>query len=113
VAGGGATRWGAVVRADSPDDLTAAGWAAVEQHGVRTVIDLRNNDERDGAAERQPHGITSIHVAHDAIEERDSGTNGRGARRAPPRSTTGLTWTASRSAAHVLVHCAPDATEPG
>lgn len=45
-AGSGATRWGAVVRADALDGLTSAGWAALAAHGVRTIIDLRNDDER-------------------------------------------------------------------
>jgi protein-tyrosine phosphatase len=35
-----------VVRADAVDRLTADGWAALRAHGVRTVIDLRNEDER-------------------------------------------------------------------
>jgi protein-tyrosine phosphatase len=35
------TRWGAVVRSDTPAKLTAAGWAALYAHDVRTVISLR------------------------------------------------------------------------
>jgi protein tyrosine/serine phosphatase len=31
------TRWGALVRADAVDRLTAAGWAALHDHGVRTI----------------------------------------------------------------------------
>lgn len=44
--GGLATRWGrstlrgAVVRSDHPAKLTAAGWAALVDHGVRTVVTL-------------------------------------------------------------------------
>ena len=38
-------RRGALVRADALERLTADGWAALEAHGVRTVIDLRNDDE--------------------------------------------------------------------
>ncbi|HEY4790569.1 MAG TPA: tyrosine-protein phosphatase, partial [Actinomycetes bacterium] len=44
-AGGGETRWGAVVRSDSLADLTAAGQAALAGYGVRTIIDLRLADE--------------------------------------------------------------------
>ncbi|MER7010059.1 tyrosine-protein phosphatase [Saccharopolyspora sp. NPDC000359] len=36
----GRTRWGAVIRGDHPSGLTAAGWQALRQHGVRTIIDL-------------------------------------------------------------------------
>lgn len=61
-AGGRPTRWRSVVRADSLDHLTAAGWAAVRAYGVRTVVDLRNGDERvgEGAAERP--GVTTVHT---------------------------------------------------
>src|SRR5215207_4136872 len=43
---GRATLCGRVVRADSLDGLTATGWAALMAYGVRTIIDLRNDDER-------------------------------------------------------------------
>lgn len=46
MAGGRETRWGAVVRADALDRLTATGWSALKAYGVRTIIDLRNDDER-------------------------------------------------------------------
>jgi protein tyrosine/serine phosphatase len=55
VAGGGSTRWGAVVRSDTLDRLTPAGWSAVAAHGVRTVIDLRTDGEhRVGSGYRPP-----------------------------------------------------------
>ena len=44
-ADGRLTRWGAVVRADAVDRLTESGWAALQAHGIRTVIDLRNDSE--------------------------------------------------------------------
>jgi len=37
--------WGQLVRADGLDQLTAVGWAALVNHGVRTIVDLRNPDE--------------------------------------------------------------------
>jgi hypothetical protein len=40
------TRWRSIIRSDSLDDLTSAARAAMRDHGVRTVIDLRNADER-------------------------------------------------------------------
>jgi len=43
---GGETRYGAVVRADSVRQLSDEGWQALVDHGVRTVIDLRGDDER-------------------------------------------------------------------
>lgn len=47
------TRHGAVVRADSIRQLSDAGWRALVEHGIRTVVDLRGEDERvdDPAAE--------------------------------------------------------------
>lgn len=43
--GGGETRWRAVIRADSVRQLTEAGWQSVVDYGVRTVVDLRSNEE--------------------------------------------------------------------
>ena len=35
------TRWGAVVRSDTPARLTEAGWSALHEYGIRTIITLR------------------------------------------------------------------------
>lgn len=40
------TRFGAYVRADSVERLTDAGWQALVDYGVRTVVDLRLAEER-------------------------------------------------------------------
>lgn len=61
---GRTTRRGAVVRADSADRLTAEGWAALWSHGVRTVLDLRNDAEREEGSPR-PSGLTTVHVPPD------------------------------------------------
>jgi protein tyrosine/serine phosphatase len=37
------TRWGAVVRSDTPARLTAAGWSALYAYGIRTIISLRTH----------------------------------------------------------------------
>jgi protein-tyrosine phosphatase len=42
---GGTTRRGAVVRSDNARRLTDAGWQALADHGVRTVVDLRWPEE--------------------------------------------------------------------
>jgi protein-tyrosine phosphatase len=47
---GRVTRWGAVVRSDHPARLTAAGWSALYEHGIRTIISLAS----DGYSEEQP-----------------------------------------------------------
>jgi hypothetical protein len=68
-AGGRTIRRGALVRADALDRLSAAGWRALVAHGVRTVLDLRNDDERHGDAAPRPAAITTVSVALDRIED--------------------------------------------
>ncbi len=45
---GATTRFGRVVRADNLRQLTAPGWHAALAHGIRTVVDLRFDEERRG-----------------------------------------------------------------
>ncbi len=59
------------MRADALDRLTAAGWAALEAHGVRTVIDLRNDDEIGEDDAPRPASVTTIHYALDGMEDRE------------------------------------------
>jgi hypothetical protein len=65
------TRWGRVVRADGLDGLTADGWAALSAHGVRTVIDLRNDDELGADAAPRPASVRTIHLPLDASKDRE------------------------------------------
>ena len=66
---GRTVRPGALVRARSLDDLAEDGWATLHELGVRTLIDLRNDDER--AAAPAPPGITAIHVPLDGSDDRE------------------------------------------
>ncbi|HSB37508.1 MAG TPA: tyrosine-protein phosphatase [Gaiellaceae bacterium] len=59
-ADGGETRRGAVVRADSVRLLSGGGWRALVGHGVRTVIDLRGDHER----EEDPPAELPVEVVH-------------------------------------------------
>jgi protein-tyrosine phosphatase len=61
-ADGRVTRRGAVVRGDNPDGLTPAGWAALRAHGIRTIVDLRDEDERTGGA---PAGVEAVQLPLD------------------------------------------------
>jgi protein tyrosine/serine phosphatase len=70
-ADGRTTRRGALVRADALDELTEAGWAALAEHGVRTVVDLRNDDERRPDAAPRPPGVTRVHVPLDVSDDRE------------------------------------------
>ncbi|MBB3662200.1 MULTISPECIES: tyrosine-protein phosphatase [Prauserella salsuginis group] len=64
-ADGGMITWGAVVRSEEPRLLTEAGWQAVREHGVRTVVDLRNDDERADVV--VPSGIDVVHAPLDPV----------------------------------------------
>jgi len=59
-AGGGETRTGSIVRADSVHQLSQDGWQALVDHGIRTVIDLRGDHER----EDDPPAELPVDVVH-------------------------------------------------
>ena len=63
---GGETARGAVVRSGSPDGLSERGWAALRGYGIRTMVDLRNDDEREAAART---GIETLHLPLDGQED--------------------------------------------
>ena len=69
-AGGRLTRRGAVVRADSLSCLSAMGWQALLDHGVRTVVDLRNEAERGEDAAPRPPEIETVSVPLDGSSDR-------------------------------------------
>ena len=62
--GGGETRAGAVVRADSVRRLTDAGWDALVEYGIRRIVDLRlaSELEEDAPAE-VPVEVEVVHVS--------------------------------------------------
>jgi protein-tyrosine phosphatase len=68
-AGGGEIRWGAVVRSASPRLMTGAGWSALWEHGVRTIIDLTNDDERQPDNVPRPAEITTLHWPLDPVDD--------------------------------------------
>lgn len=61
---GGVTRFGAIVRADSPDRLSPAGWAALREYGIRTVVDLRNEGEYG-----PDHPVETVRLPLDGLDE--------------------------------------------
>lgn len=71
VSGGGRIRSGAVVRSDSIDNLTPAGWSALQSYGIATVVDLRNGHERAADAGPRPVGLTTVHVPLDDVDDVD------------------------------------------
>lgn len=71
IADGGATRWGAFVRADALARLSADGWESLVAHGVRTVVDLRNDGERVEDTAPRPDSLTTIHLPLDVSDDRE------------------------------------------
>lgn len=65
----GRIRRGALVRADALQQLSAEGWRALERHGIRTVVDLRNPDEIGEDAAARPPGLTTIRIPLDGMED--------------------------------------------
>ncbi|MER5810137.1 tyrosine-protein phosphatase [Streptomyces sp. NPDC002033] len=62
---------GVLVRSDSLDGLTARGWTTLAAHGVRTVVDLRNDGEPGVDHAPRPAGLTTLRIPLDGIEHRD------------------------------------------
>lgn len=64
---GGTTPEGVLVRSESPDLVPASGWSALRDHGIRTVVDLRQGVERDAAP--RPPWLQVRHVDHDGLAD--------------------------------------------
>jgi protein-tyrosine phosphatase len=109
-------RRGALVRARSLDRLDDAGWSALRELGVRTLVDLRNDDERGAAP--SPDGIACVHVPLDGVDDREFwaewaadwrfGTPvyyGPHLARFPDRSRTAVEAIARAQPGGVLFHC--------
>ncbi|MCT2585254.1 tyrosine-protein phosphatase [Actinophytocola sp. S1-96] len=60
-------RPGALVRMEAPTRLSAAGWTAAWDYGVRTVVDLRHADECEPELTPRPAGITTVRVPLDPV----------------------------------------------
>jgi protein-tyrosine phosphatase len=112
-ADGTVTRRGAVVRSDSLDRLTGDGWRALEAYGVRTIIDLRNDIERD--AEPYTCGCAVVHVPVEDDTDREFVDEWRpfstphyyaaALARWPERAAAAVRAVARAGAGGVVVHC--------
>jgi len=68
-ADGRETRWGVVVRSEAPHFLTADGWAALYEHGIRTIIDLRSDGEIKPDIALRPADLPVLRLPLDAAED--------------------------------------------
>jgi protein-tyrosine phosphatase len=66
-ADGRETRYGAIVRADSVRQLSDAGWRSLVDYGIRTLVDLRADVER----EEDPPRDVPVDVLHVPFMEAD------------------------------------------
>ena len=64
---GGETKYGRVVRADSIRRLTDAGWQALLDYGVKTIIDLRTDQELDA----DPPAELPLEIQHVSLFDED------------------------------------------
>ena len=65
---GDETRYDSVIRADSVRQLSDQGWAALVDYGVKTIIDLRANEE----LEADPPAELPVEVLHIPFFETDT-----------------------------------------
>jgi protein tyrosine/serine phosphatase len=66
--GGGETPRGVFFRSENVDHLTDRGWEELADAGIRTVVDLRQQAERDRDVARRPAWVHTVHVDHDRLE---------------------------------------------
>ncbi|MEQ4566828.1 tyrosine-protein phosphatase [Paenarthrobacter sp. CAP02] len=59
---------GVFFRSENVDLLTAAGWQALYDSGIRTVVDLRQRQEREMDNQERPPWVTTVHVDLDGLE---------------------------------------------
>lgn len=50
--------------------LDDRGWSELESYGVRTIVDLRNDDEVAGDRAPRPESIETVHIPLDVKEDR-------------------------------------------
>jgi protein tyrosine/serine phosphatase len=111
------TRWGAVVRSGEPR-CGPAGWAALEAHGIRSILDLRNRQECDEGRRAAHIHCVNVPLEQD-LDETDREFNHWGARglrstplyyksfltRWPDRCAAAIAAIARARPGGILIHC--------
>lgn len=66
--GGGTTPSGRLFRSENVDRVTADGWQALHDAGVRTVVDLRAPWETEKDSGTRPDWVTTVVIDHDGLD---------------------------------------------
>lgn len=116
--GGGTTPHGVFLRSENVDAVTARGWDELHAFGVRTVVDLRQDAERERDRGHRPDWLVTAHVDLDGLENadfwRDYADNGLWGTAAyflphlaamPERAGAALEAVADADKGGVLFHC--------
>ncbi len=114
------TRWRALVRSDSPARLSAAGWSALYEYGIRTIITLRTHGMVEDELNFTPRysDITTVQAEIEDITDKEflqqwAATNLWGTplyyqdalRRWPERHAAVISAIAQARPGGVLFHC--------
>src|SRR4051812_3123187 len=110
-------RRGALIRADKVSGLSAAGWSALFEHGVRTIVDLRDPSEHQPDLAPRPSALTTVSAPLEdqtdtAFWERWRSLSGTPLyyrpflERFPQRIASALAAIAEAGPGGVVVHCA-------
>ncbi len=70
-ADGTVTPSGVFFRSENVDWITGDGWQQIHDAGIRTVVDLRQQGERDTDAKERPNWLTTIHIDLDGLENKE------------------------------------------
>lgn len=116
--GGGTTPRGVFFRSESVDPVTPKGWDDVWAAGIRTVVDLRQPQERSRDRSPRPDWLTTVHVDLDGLDNQefwtgywDNGLVGTAVyflphlAAMPERTGAALTALAEAGEGGVLFHC--------
>lgn len=65
------TPWGVFYRAETIDLIQPSGWGQLKDTGIRTVVDLRQSEERAKDTQSRPDWLTIIHSDLDGIDNEE------------------------------------------
>ena len=65
------TPYGVFYRSESVDLILPSGWEQLRESGIRTIVDLRQQDERDHDEQERPSWLNIIHSDLDGIENEE------------------------------------------